>query len=233
MNININILLTIFLAHFVFFLQAQEKQTAAASFDKITVKGNISVEYYLSDNSEIEVIKGQNADFISYKIKNSKLVLKSKKTGSDQNKSASATIYGGKLKQITVTNGALIKTNNKPLSDTAKIAVSRGGDIYLKAGSRQIDVKVKTGGFLELTGKTETLNLKVIFKGKFRGNKAEIKQAKVKITTGGFAALDTNIEGKVNTFGEIAIYSERKTLNVKKSTKGKVTVNDNSVPSDL
>ena len=210
--------ITLFIALNLFVVCLQAEQNI------IIVKGNISTNYIISDTVKVEITENGNSKFVSYRIKNQKIRIKSKKFNWDKNLTAYATIYGNTLSNIRVTNGAILRTNEAILNDTANISVSRGGDLRVHSDNKKIIAKVKTKGFVELTGKTDNLFLKVTTDGLFRGNNAEIKKANIKLSIRGTAVLATKTTGKIGMCGELIIYDEQNIGQIKKSKRGKITI---------
>lgn len=207
-------------------LQAQDNLMVIPDFNKIIVKGNLSINYYESDEIGITIPDNELSTTVTYVVKKNKLKIKNKRFKSNRNYTVTASVYGKPLNQITLRAGAIVKSEGNILTDTVKILLTSGSELYSNAENKKIHSRINRGSFFQYTGKTDELKLRTCSGAKFRGNKAEIGQAYVKANTGGFAALATKIKGKASLGGEIKVYGAQQSNTIKKILWGKITEGD-------
>ncbi len=194
----------------------------AGSFEKIKIRGNVSVSYHITQNNDNKIIVGENNQLVKYKISNNTLILRNKKQRIKKGQKVNVNIYGLPLKEIIVRNFAFISIEDQMHTDTLGIKIVSGGELRLNLKSNYLKSIVRTGGFAYLEGEINTISLKVSTGAKFRANEANIAEAHIRLNTGGFAAFNnkTKISGKTNTGSELKVYGKADVSKIKKSTRG-------------
>ncbi|WGK65830.1 head GIN domain-containing protein [Croceiramulus getboli] len=104
--------------------------------------------------------------------------------------------------------GAVITTNELLEQDRIELRVQEGARITAGLQVKEANLRAVTGGILEISGRSDTQNVKVNTGGIYEGRSLETKTSNVKVQAGGdvslFASEIANI--KIRAGGDVYVY---------------------------
>ena len=205
-------------------LAQKPKEVSISPFNGVKVYSGIHVKLIPSDTNKM-VIFGDNIETVVFTLKKDVLKIRHSIDQLLNPSTTYAELY------FTEDLDALHTYQGSTLESTAEINTT---SIILKAheGSRQtlniisekIDSRVKSGGFLNISGKATSHRLSILGGGICEGEKLLTEQTTVKVTAGGVAYLHASelLEATVSVGGTVRIHGKPTKLIRKKVIGGTI-----------
>lgn len=207
-------------------LSAQKtKEVSISSFLGVKVYSGIHVKLIPSDTNKM-LISGENIETVVFTLK--KDVLKIKHS-LDQLLNPSNTYvelyFTENLDAIHSYQGSTIESTAEINTTSIIIKAHEGSRQTLNINAEKIDSRVKSGGFLNIKGKSTSHNLSILGGGICEGENLITEQSKVKVTAGGVAYIHATelLEATVSAGGTVRIHGKPLKLVRKKVIGGTIT----------
>ena len=205
-------------------LAQKPKEVSISPFNGVKVYSGIHVKLIPSDTNKM-VVFGDNIETVVFTLKKDVLKIRHSIDQLLNPSTSYVELY------FTEDLDALHTYQGSTLESTAEINTT---SIILKAheGSRQtlnitsekIDSRVKSGGFLNISGKATSHRLSILGGGICEGEKLLTEQTTVKVTAGGVAYLHASelLEATVSVGGTVRIHGKHTKLIRKKVIGGTI-----------
>jgi len=210
----IHLIFLIVMLSSIAFGQYTEKRPAG-SFDEVSVHGNIKVELIEGDATGIvvyskeNILSDVNTTFEGEKLKISLKRNIFKKTGTV------VTVYYTKLREVHAFAGAKIRGMNKIKGDKLTATINAGGSVFLDVNVKKVELKITSGGNLEVAGLANFQESTVSAGGIIETRSLKSSSAIAKIKAGGeifIWAIDV-LDAKVSAGGTIHFKGNPNELN--------------------
>lgn len=139
------------------FISFSQKTVTVPAFESISVSGNITAKLVKGSSPKIEytVKKGDAEDF-KYTVKNNKLVLEIKSSGSwfwNSNKTKiDAIVYYTELNEIKTSAGSYLSSSDKIVSNDMEVGASSGSRLEVGISCKTATISASSGSAIDLTG---------------------------------------------------------------------------------
>lgn len=215
---------------FLFFLisvttSAQKsKEVSISPFIGVNVYSGIHVKLIPSDTNKM-VIFGDNIETVVFTLK--KDVLKIRHS-IDQLLNPSTTYvelhFTEDLDALHTYQGSTLESTAEINTTSIILKAHEGSRQTLNITSEKIDSRVKSGGFLNISGKATSHRVSILGGGICEGEKLLTEQTTVKVTAGGVAYLYASefLEATVSVGGTVRIYGKPTKLIRKKVIGGTI-----------
>jgi uncharacterized protein YqgV (UPF0045/DUF77 family) len=210
-------------------LSAQKtKEVSISPFLGVKVYSGIHVKLIPSDTNKM-VISGENIETVVFTLK--KDILKVRHS-IDQLLNPSNTYvelhFTEDLDAIQSYQGSTIESTAEIKTTSIIIKAHEGSRQTLNIMSEKIDSKVKSGGFLNISGKTTSHRLSILGGGICEAENLLTEQSTVKVTAGGVAYLHATelLDATVSVGGTVRIHGKPTKLIRKKVIGGTIAEMD-------
>ncbi len=215
---------------FLFFLisvttSAQKsKEVSISPFNGVKVYSGIHVKLIPSDTNKM-VIFGDNIETVVFTLK--KDVLKIRHS-IDQLLNPSTTYvelhFTEDLDALHTYQGSTLESTAEINTTSIILKAHEGSRQTLNITSEKIDSRVKSGGFLNISGKATSHRVSILGVGICEGEKLLTEQTTVKVTAGGVAYLHASelLEATVSVGGTVRIHGKPTKLIRKKVIGGTI-----------
>lgn len=215
---------------FLFFLISvtsfaqKSKEVSISPFIGVKVYSGIHVKLIPSDTNKM-VIFGDNIETVVFTLK--KDVLKIRHS-IDQLLNPSTTYvelhFTEDLDALHTYQGSTLESTAEIKTTSIILKAHEGSRQTLNITSEKIDSRVKSGGFLNISGKATSHRLSILGGGICEGEKLLTEQTTVKVTAGGVAYLHASelLEATVSVGGTVRIHGKPTKLIRKKVIGGTI-----------
>jgi hypothetical protein len=205
-------------------LAQKSKEVSISPFNGVKVYSGIHVKLIPSDTNKI-VIFGDNIETVVFTLK--KDVLKIRHS-IDQLLNPSTTYaelyFTEDLDALHAYQGSTLESTAEINTTSIILKAHEGSRQTLNITSEKIDSRVKSGGFLNISGKATSHRLSILGGGICEGEKLLTEQTTVKVTAGGVAYLHASelLEATVSVGGTVRIHGKPTKLIRKKVIGGTI-----------
>lgn len=195
------------------------------NFTKVTSFDQMSIFLIASNENKIE-ISGFNADKVELVYENNELKIRMPLDKLLQGNDILAKVYYTKLEALEANEGSNIGASGPIVASNFDIIVKEASNIKLNLETNKITARVTQGGQLEVTGKTNSLDVVVNAAAVFNSQKCETNIANVSVNTGGQATVKASelVDAQVRAGGTINIYGKPKQVNQKTILGGEIVL---------
>ena len=205
-------------------LAQKSKEVSISPFNGVKVYSGIHVKLIPSDTNKM-VIFGDNIETVVFTLK--KDVLKIRHS-IDQLLNPSTTYvelyFTEDLDALHTYQGSTLESTAEINTTSIILKAHEGSRQTLNITSEKIDSRVKSGGFLNISGKATSHRLSILGGGICEGEKLLTEQTTVKVTAGGVAYLHASelLEATVSVGGTVRIHGKPTKLIRKKVIGGTI-----------
>ncbi len=205
-------------------LAQKPKEVSISPFNGVKVYSGIHVKLIPSDTNKM-VIFGDNTETVVFTLK--KDVLKIRHS-IDQLLNPSTTYaelyFTEDLDALHTYQGSTLESTAEINTTSIILKAHEGSRQTLNITSEKIDSRVKSGGFLNISGKATSHRLSILGGGICEGEKLLTEQTTVKVTAGGVAYLHASelLEATVSVGGTVRIHGKPTKLIRKKVIGGTI-----------
>ena len=205
-------------------LAQKSKEVSISPFNGVKVYSGIHVKLIPSDTNKM-VIFGDNIETVVFTLK--KDVLKIRHS-IDQLLNPSTTYvelyFTEDLDALHTYQGSTLESTAEINTTSIILKAHEGSRQTLNITSEKIDSRVKSGGFLNISGKATSHRLSILSGGICEGEKLLTEQTTVKVTAGGVAYLHASelLEATVSVGGTVRIHGKPTKLIRKKVIGGTI-----------
>jgi len=205
-------------------LAQKSKEVSISPFNGVKVYSGIHVKLIPSDTNKM-VIFGDNIETVVFTLK--KDVLKIRHS-IDQLLNPSTTYaelyFTEDLDALHAYQGSTLESTAEINTTSIILKAHEGSRQTLNITSEKIDSRVKSGGFLNISGKATSHRLSILGGGICEGEKLLTEQTTVKVTVGGVAYLHASelLEATVSVGGTVRIHGKPTKLIRKKVIGGTI-----------
>ena len=205
-------------------LAQKSKEVSISPFNGVKVYSGIHVKLIPSDTNKM-VIFGDNIETVVFTLK--KDVLKIRHS-IDQLLNPSTTYvelyFTEDLDTLHTYQGSTLESTAEINTTSIILKAHEGSRQTLNITSEKIDSRVKSGGFLNISGKATSHRLSILGGGICEGEKLLTEQTTVKVTAGGVAYLHASelLEATVSVGGTVRIHGKPTKLIRKKVIGGTI-----------
>lgn len=206
---------------------AQESVSINEDIDALKIAAGLQVELYTNADENKIVANEKVFEAINYRVRENRLIISSSiETLLDGDVPLNLKVYVKKLNDLNVVQGSGVELQE--LFKTRKI-VLRAGEGSIITGEldvNSVDIKVLTGGLIDLKGKAESQKIEVKTGGEYEGKSLKTQNTNVEVSYGGNARVHAseNCEAKVIVGGTIDIFGNPEFLNEKINFGGKINL---------
>ncbi len=205
-------------------LAQKSKEVSISPFNGVKVYSGIHVKLIPSDTNKM-VVFGDNIETVVFTLK--KDVLKIRHS-IDQLLNPSTTYaelyFTEDLDALHTYQGSTLESTAEINTTSIILKAHEGSRQTLNITSEKIDSRVKSGGFLNISGKATSHRLSILGGGICEGEKLLTEQTTVKVTAGGVAYLHASelLEATVSVGGTVRIHGKPTKLIRKKVIGGTI-----------
>ena len=205
-------------------LAQKSKEVSISPFNGVKVYSGIHIKLIPSDTNKM-VIFGHNIETVVFTLK--KDVLKIRHS-IDQLLNPSTTYvelyFTEDLDALHTYQGSTLESTAEINTASIILKAHEGSRQTLNITSEKIDSRVKSGGFLNISGKATSHRLSILGGGICEGEKLLTEQTTVKVTAGGVAYLHASelLEATVSVGGTVRIHGKPTKLIRKKVIGGTI-----------
>ena len=193
-------------------------------FTELKTYRGLPVELIKSDSPKL-IIEGNKASSVTVKNANGvlKLSLKIENTFSSDEVMVYLH-YKDPVSVIDGNEGSNIYSNEVLAQDKIVVRAQEGARVKLELDVKNLEVVTSTGGYVNLSGKAETQDVKVNTGGIYKGAMMKTEHTKVNAATGGNAEVfaSKSVDAKASTAGIIDIEGDPEQVSRKESTGGNI-----------
>ncbi len=193
-------------------------------FTELKTYRGLPVELIKSDNPKL-IIEGNKASSVTVKNANGvlKLSLKIENTFSSDEVMVYLH-YKDPVSVIDGNEGSNIYSNEVIAQDKIVVRAQEGARVKLELDVKNLEVVTSTGGYVNLSGKAETQDVKANTGGIYKGAMLKTEHTKINAATGGNAEVfaSKSVDAKASTAGIIEIKGDPEQVSRKESTGGNI-----------
>lgn len=193
-------------------------------FTEVKTYRGIPVELIQSDSPKL-IIEGNKASSVTVNNKNGvlKLSLKIENTFS----SDEVMVYLHHSEPISVIDaneGSNIYSDEVLKQEKVEVRAQEGARIKLELDVNNVEVVTATGGYINLSGKAESQDVKANTGGIYKGVRLKTEHTEINAATGGNAEIfaSKSVDAKASTAGIIDIEGDPEQVSSKESTGGNI-----------
>lgn len=206
---------------------AQESVNINEDIDGVRVSAGLQIELY-TNAKENKIVAGENVfEAINYKVRENQLRLSSSiESLLDGEVPLKLKVYVKKLNRLNVVQGSSVEFKNKFETDYLFLRAGEGSIITAEIYAKNLEVKVISGGEIDIKGKANSQDVEVNSGGEYAAKNFETENSNIKISYGGHAIVfaSKNCEAKVIVGGTINIYGNPEFLNEKTNFGGEINL---------
>ena len=205
-------------------LAQKSKEVSISPFNGVKVYSGIHIKLIPSDTNKM-VIFGDNIETVVFTLK--KDVLKIRHS-IDQLLNPSTTYvelyFTEDLDALHTSQGSTLESTAEINTTSIILKAHEGSRQTLNITSEKIDSRIKSGGFLNISGKATSHRVSILGGGICEGEKLLTEQTTVKVTAGGLAYLHASelLEATVSVGGTVRIHGKPTKLIRKKVIGGTI-----------
>lgn len=189
-------------------------------FDELKVFDRITVTLIPSDENKIS-ISGQKSGDVEVVNTNGQLKIRMSIGRLLDGENVEAKLYFKKLNSVDASEGSQISCDQFIKQTAMEITVKEGAEITLGLEVGKAEVKAVTGGIVNLSGTSNTLEAKLGTGGILNAKDFVTTQTDISINAGGEAKVNASelVDANVKAGGNVTIYGHPKQIE-KKTTLG-------------
>lgn len=188
-------------------------------FDKLTVK-------LISSNENKAVINGSRAGDVIFINKNGELKIRMPLQKLLTGDAIFIELYFVDINEIEAYEGAVVSSESTFKAVIMDVSAREGAKVNLRIeGTEKVNIKVVTGGFVELSGNVVNQDVVIMSGGILNAKNLETVQTSINVSAGGNAEIKASllVDAKVRAGGSITIYGKPKQINKETVFGGKIT----------
>jgi hypothetical protein len=195
-------------------------------FNKVTSFDKIRVKLVSANENKVE-FKGKLEDEAEIVNNNGELKVRLPLGKFLNGEDLVATVYFKKLDAIEANEGSFVSTETDLKNIDFKLIAKEGSRIEATINASKITVISSSGAVINLSGKTENLDVVTNSGGAFEGKECISTQVAVSVNAGGFADVYATdlVDAKTRAGGTITIYGKPKQINQKTVLGGTIKEN--------
>ena len=216
---------------FIVFTQLVNAQITKplSDFTKVTSFDQIYVFLIASDENKIE-ISGSHAESVELVYDNNELKIRMPLDKLLKGNDILAKVYYTKLEAVEANEGSSIGNYSSISAINFDILAKEASTIKLKIDAKKVVARVTQGATLEISGKSDNLDIVANAGSIFKSEKCQVNQAVVSVNAGGQANVNASefVDAKVRAGGIITIYGNPKKVNQKTILGGDIILKTDS-----
>lgn len=219
----------IFISMCVFTLSVMGQKSVRINqdIDALKISAGIQVELY-TDADENKIVAEQTVfEAINYKVRENELRISSR-IGSliEGDVPLRLKVHVKDLNNLNVVQGSEAELQQKFSANQLVLRAGEGSVIAGEIDVSELEVKVLSGGVIELNGRASTQNVEVKTGGKYQAQQLKTEDTTVKISYGGEAQVYAakSCGAKVIAGGIIDIYGNPEFMNEKRNFGGEINL---------
>lgn len=193
-------------------------------FAEVKTYRGIPLELIKSDRPKL-IIEGNKASSVTVKNANGvlKLSLKIENTFSSDEVMVYLH-YSDPVSVIDANEGSNIYSDEVIEQERVEVRAQEGARIKLELDVKSVEVVGSTGGYINLSGKAESQDVKVNTGGIYKGVRLKTEHTQINAATGGNAEIfaSKSVDAKASTAGIIDIEGDPEQVSRKESTGGNI-----------
>jgi hypothetical protein len=217
----------LFISLFSLNLIAQDSVNINEDIDALKIAAGLQVELYTNADENKIVASEKVFEAINYKVRENKLTISSSiETLIDGDVPLNLKVYVKKLNDLNVVQGSGVEFKKLFKTEQMTLRAGEGSIISGELDVKSVDVKVLTGGLIDLKGKAESQNVEVKTGGEYEAKALKTLNTNVQISYGGNARVyvTKNCEAKIIVGGTIDIFGNPEFLNEKTNFGGTINL---------
>ncbi|WP_035668967.1 head GIN domain-containing protein [Flavobacterium sp. 83] len=185
-------------------------------FDKVTGFDKIEIKLVAANENKVE-LKGKFEAEAEVINNNGELKIRLPLGKFLDGDDLLATVYFKKIDAIEANEGSFISSDTDLKALDFKLIAKEGSKIEATINAKKITVISSSGAVINLSGKTQNLDVVTNSGGKFEGKNCISSQVAVSVNAGGFADVYATdlVDAKTRAGGTITIYGKPKQINQK------------------
>ena len=193
-------------------------------FDELKVFDQLNVTLVPSDENKV-VVSGNNESSFDTVNKSGLLKLRMKLTKMLSGEDTKVTLYFKNIKSIDANEGSIVSSKHIFKQTTLDLSSQEGAMIEVDLDVENTNVKLNSGGIINVAGKAVTQKATITSGGIFNAKDLETSQTSVSISAGGSAEVNatTLVNAKVKAGGTITIYGKPKEIKQETFAGGIIT----------
>ena len=193
-------------------------------FTELKTYRGLQVELIKSESPKL-IIEGNKASSVTVKNANGvlKLSLKIENTFSSDEVMVYLH-YSDPISVIDGNEGSNIYSDELIKQERVEVRAQEGARIKLELDVKNLEVVTATGGYINLSGKSESQDVKANTGGIYKGAMLKTEHTKINAATGGNAEIfaSKSVDAKASTAGIIDIEGDPEQVSRKESTGGNI-----------
>ena len=193
-------------------------------FSELKTYRGLQVELIESDSPKI-VIEGNKASSVTVKNVNGllKISMKIENTFSSD-EVMTYLYYSDPISLIDANEGSNIYSDNTIKQDRVEVRAQEGARIKLDLDVQKVEVVTSTGGYINLSGTSESQEVRANTGGIYKGADLKTSESTISAATGGNAEIfaTKSVDAKASTAGIIDIKGDPEKVTKKESTGGNI-----------
>jgi hypothetical protein len=185
-------------------------------FDKVTGFDKIEIKLVAANENKVE-LKGKFEAEAEVINNNGELKIRLPLGKFLDGDDLLATVYFKKIDAIEANEGSFISSDTDLKALDFKLIAKEGSKIEATINAKKITVISSSGAVINLSGKTQNLDVVTNSGGKFEGKNCISSQVAVSVNAGGYADVYATdlVDAKTRAGGTITIYGKPKQINQK------------------
>ena len=218
------VLVTVFIFT-VLLTQAQySEERKVGDFDEISAHGKVTVELIPAEENKVVVESDEDVlEYVNTDHEGQKLKITLKKNNFKE-QGTIVKIYYVRLRELHAYAGATIIADEEIKGDKLQVTVNAGDKINIRVDVKKIELKVASGGKIDVIGKTSFQDASVSAGGIIESRSLKCSRAIAKVKAGGeiFIWAIDELEAKVSAGGTVHYKGNPKTLDKSVTLGGSV-----------
>ncbi|MEO8254032.1 MAG: head GIN domain-containing protein [Flavobacterium sp.] len=192
-------------------------------FDSLKVYDKLSVQLIASTENKV-VITGNREKEVEVVNNNGDLKLRMPFPKLLSGDDISIKLYYKNIDDVTANEGSSITSEAIFKQTIFGLNAKEGAQIKLKIDAQKVNVKVVTGGIIELSGEAVNQDVVIMSGGILKAKNLKTSQTTVNLSAGGNAEINasTLVDAKVKAGGTVSIYGKPKQINQQTILGGKI-----------
>jgi hypothetical protein len=208
-------------------MTAQKTVSINEKFNELKISAGIQVELYTNADENKIIADESIFEAINYKVRENQLrITSSIESLIEGDLPLQLKVYVKDLNRLNVVQGSYLEFENKFKTNSLFLRAGEGSKIIGEVDVNSLEIKMLSGGLINLKGNASTQDVEVNTGGEYEGIDLKTKDTTVKISYGGEAEVYTtkNCEAKVIVGGIINIYGKPEFLNEKTNFGGEINL---------
>lgn len=196
-------------------------------FSTLKVYDLISVNLVKSDENRVE-ISGNNAEDVEVINKNGTLKIRMTIDEIFDGNRTEVTLFHTGFDILDTNEGAYISSSDIIEHDDLELRAQEGGQIKIKVDTKFTEIKVYTGGIINLEGTAGKVIYRVNTGGIAQTRNLEVTNADIKIRAGGEVEVNAQmIDVNIRAGGDVFVFGDPKTVKEDRVLGGRIIYKEN------